>query len=62
MALRTYPRVIDLVQDIRANGGVPNSVKYAKGSHMYHNIIKHIKDNYTANHKQAMDAAKYFMY
>jgi hypothetical protein len=62
MPIRVYPRVIDLVAAIRNDGGVPNSVKYKKGNHMYHNIIAYIEEKYHADHRKAMDAAKYFMY
>jgi iron-sulfur cluster repair protein YtfE (RIC family) len=61
MAIRIYPRVIDLVAEIRANGGISNDVKYAKGKAKYYNIIDYIEKEYHATHRQAMDAAKYFM-
>jgi hypothetical protein len=57
-----YPRVIDLVAKVRNNGGVPISVKHKKGDHMYNNIIHYLEDKYNADHRQAMDAAKYFLY
>ena len=62
MPIRRYPRVIDLVAVIRANGGVPNDVKYKQGKHMYYNIIEYIEQMFHADHRQAMDAAKYFMF
>jgi hypothetical protein len=62
MPIKIYPRVIDLVQAVRNGGGVPNSVKYAKGNPMYNNIMKYIEEKYKAPHRQAMDAAKYFMF
>jgi hypothetical protein len=62
MPLRIYPRVIDLVAAIRKDGGISNEIKYKKGNHMYYNIIEYIEKKYKCNHRQAMDAAKYFMY
>jgi hypothetical protein len=62
MPIKVYPRVIDLVSAIRAKGGVPRDVKYKQGKHMYYNIIEYIEKEYNANHRQAMDAAKYFMF
>lgn len=62
MPIKVYPRVIDLVQAIRNNGGVPRSEKYKQGKPMYYNIIEYIEKKYKANHRQAMDAAKYFMF
>lgn len=62
MAIKVYPRTIDLVAAIRSKGGVPKSVKYQQGKAMYYNIIEYIEKEYKANHRQAMDAAKYFMY
>ena len=37
-------------------------VVYKKGNNKYVNIINYIKKEYSASHRQAMDAAKYFMY
>jgi hypothetical protein len=62
MSIRIYPRVIDLVSEIRRNGGISNEVKYKKGKSMYENIMKYIEEKYKAPHRQAMDAAKYFMF
>lgn len=62
MPIRIYPRVIDLVSEIRRNGGISNEVKYKKGKSMYENIMKYIEEKYKAPHRQAMDAAKYFMF
>jgi hypothetical protein len=62
MPIRVYPRVIDLVSEIRRNGGISKEVKYKKGKNMYENILKYIEEEYKAPHRQAMDAAKYFMY
>ena len=62
MPIRVYPRVIDLVQAVRNGGGVPKEVKYAKGRSMYESIMKYIEEKYHAPHRQAMDAAKYFMF
>ena len=62
MPIIRYPRVIDLVAKIRANGGVAREVKYKKGKAMYYNIIEYIEQKYSADHRQAMDAAKYFMF
>lgn len=62
MAIKIYPRTIDLVAAIRKDGGVPREVKYKQGKHMYYNIIEYIETKYKPNHRQAMDAAKYFMY
>ena len=61
MPLTIYPRVIDLVKAIRNNGGVSNEVRYKKGDHQYNNIVRYIENTYHANHRQAMDAAKYFI-
>lgn len=57
-----YPRTIDLVHIVRSNGGIPSAEKYKKGNHMYHNIISYLEKKYNADHRQAMDAAKYFMF
>ena len=62
MAIKIYPRTIDLVHTIRCDGGVPNVEIYKKGNNEYVNIINYIKKEYSASHRQAMDAAKYFMY
>lgn len=62
MAIKIYKRTIDLVSAIRSDGGVPNEEKYKKGNNKYINIINYIKKEYSASHRQAMDAAKYFMY
>lgn len=62
MSIKIYPRVIDLVHAVRRDGGVPNEEKYKKGNNKYTNIINYIKSEYGATHRQAMDAAKYFMY
>ena len=62
MPIRVYPRVIDLVSEIRRNGGISKEVKYKKGKSMYENIMKYIEEKYKAPHRQAMDAAKYFMF
>lgn len=56
-----YPRVIDLVQAIRSDGGIPNDVRYQKGEHQYNNIVKYIEMKYRVNRKMAMDSAKYFL-
>ena len=61
MAIKIYKRTIDLVHSIRCDGGVPNEEKYKKGNNKYVNVINYIKSKYNANHRQAMDAAKYFM-
>ena len=61
MALRIYPKVIDLVTAIRNNGGISNEVRYKKGKHQYDNLVSHIEKEYHANHRMAMDAAKYFI-
>lgn len=60
--IKRYPRVIDLVSAIRQKGGVPNEVKYKKGKAMYYNIIEYIEKEFSAGHRRAMDAAKYFMF
>lgn len=60
--IKHYPRVIDLVSAIRQKGGVPNEVKHKKGKAMYYNIIEYIEKEFSADHRQAMDAAKYFMF
>lgn len=62
MPIRVYPRVIDLVSEIRRNGGVPKEVKYTKGKSIYENVMKYIEEKFKAPHRQAMDAAKYFMF
>ena len=62
MAIRKYPRTIDLVQRIRMDRGIPRSIKYAKGRSMYENILFYIKEKFNADHRQAMDAVKYFMF
>ncbi len=61
MNRKSYPRTIDLVHAVRRDGGVPNEEKYKKGNNKYVNVINYIKSEYGVTHRQAMDAAKYFM-
>ena len=56
-----YRRVIDLVNAIRMSGGISNEVRYQRGRHQYDNLVAHIESEYSATHRMAMDAAKYFL-
>ena len=56
-----FPRVIDLVRIVRANGGIPNDVKYKNGDCVYNNVINYLEKEYCCSHRLAMDVAKYFM-
>lgn len=56
-----YPRVIDLVQAIRSDGGIPNDERYKNGDHQYNNIVRYIETKYRVDRRMSMDAAKYFL-